>query len=296
MTNTNTATTVPEPKHQFGAGYLYHYHPSYQDYAPRLAEAGGRVDIYEVLGVQFNSEPDAIETFAASLEKPVTLHSFEYCLGNVQRPPEKVTGRIQELARRSKAAYIGEHLAMMGTRDTYCGGFFQPPGTDEQTRVIIDNVKAAKNNSVCPVIVENPSQFYNEVGGRTIGRQMKEVAEAADVGILLSLSNITISERFRPQDREAFLAEIPLQRVRQLHALCGNQAEERMQGMEQSRREQEWIISMLQQLARSPALQPAAVIFELEAGTPSMAEPERLRDFMDMARDLYFRDGKQRAA
>jgi uncharacterized protein (UPF0276 family) len=290
MNESDNRNPIPEPRRRFGAGYLYHYHPKYQDYAPKLAAVGGRADIYEVLGVQFNSEPDAIETFAESLGKPITLHSFECCLGNVQRPPQRVTDRIQQLARLSKAAYIGEHVAMMGTRDYYCGGFLQPPSTDEQTEVLINNIKAVKASSCCPIIIENPSQFYNQVGPKSIGQQMCEVAKESGVGILLSLSNITISDRFRPQDREALLAEIPMRLVRQVHALCGNQQEERMPGMEKARWEQEWIINTLQQLAKQPELRPAAVIFELEAGTPSMAEPERLRDWMDMARDLFFRD------
>jgi uncharacterized protein (UPF0276 family) len=283
---------VPEPKQALGAGYLYHYDPIYQEYATRLEQVGGRADLYELLGVQFNAHPDEIETFAASLGKPVALHSFEYCIGNVQRPAQAVLDRVQTLARLSKSVFIGEHMGIMGTRNNYIGGFFQPPGTDEQTQVMIDNLKAAKATSYCPFIVENPSQFYNQIGPKSIGTQLREISEGADVGILLSLSNISISDRFHPQDREAFLAEIPLERVRELHILCNNAAEERMPGMEKTRQEQEWAISMMQQLAKRPELRPASVVFELEAGTPSMAEPERLRDFMELARDLFFRSNK----
>src|SRR5262245_63450088 len=106
MTPVKRHRMAPEPHKTFGAGYLYHYHPIYQDYADRLAAVGGEADIYEMLAVQFNSEPDAIGRFSASLAKPVTLHSFEYALGNVERPPQKVQDRIQDLAKRSKAEYI----------------------------------------------------------------------------------------------------------------------------------------------------------------------------------------------
>jgi uncharacterized protein (UPF0276 family) len=280
--------SVPKPDATYGAGYLYHYDPSYQDFARRLAAVGGRVDIYEVLGVQFNSEPETLGRFAASLGRPVTLHSFEYCLGNVERPPDRVIERIQQHAGNARAVYIGEHIAIMGTRDTYSGGFFTPPGTPEQTQVLIDNLAGAQRSSVCPIIVENPSMFYNQLGPQTIGRQLREIAEATDSGILLSLSNISISENFHPQDREAMLAEIPLGRVRQLHVICGNRGEERRPGMEHQRREQEWALKTMEELAREPELHPASVIFELEAGTPSLAEPERLRDLLDMARDLFF--------
>jgi hypothetical protein len=276
------------PNISYGAGYLYHYDPSYQDFARRLAAVGGRVDIYEVLGVQFNAEPQTLRRFAASLQRPVTLHSFEYCLGNVERPPASVIERIQQHARSAQAAYIGEHIAIMGTRDTYCGGFFTPPGTPAQTEALVQNLAEAQRSSACPIIIENPSMFYNQIGPQTIGRQLREVAEATDSGILLSLSNISISENFHPQNRDAMLAEIPLERVRQLHVICGNRAEELRPGLERQRREQEWALRTMEELARQPALRPWSVIFELEAGTPSLAEPERLRDLLEMARDLFF--------
>jgi hypothetical protein len=46
---------------------------------------------------------------------------------------------------------------------------------------------------------------------------------------------------------------------------------------------------MLVQLSKRPEVRPASVLFELEAGTQARAEPERLRDFIEMARDLFFR-------
>lgn len=291
-----TEKNGPEPHTPFGVGYLYHYDADYKLFAQRLAEVGGRVDIYEVLGVQFNSEPDSLTRFAAALGKPITLHSFEYCLGNVEGPPKEVIDRIQLHARNANAVYIGEHIAVMGTGRDYIGGFLQPLGTDEQTKVIIDNLKQAKKGSACPIIVENASQFYKQTGPVSLGRQLREVAEGADVGLLLSLSNISISDRFRPQDREAFLAEIPLERVCQLHVLCGNSAEEQMPGMEKTRQEHEWAMKMMRELAQEPSLNLSTVIFELESGTPSLPEPEKLRDYMDEARSLFFGDRVASAA
>ncbi len=279
---------VPAPTETYGAGFLFHYSIKYQNFFKRFQEVGGHADIYEVLGVQYNPDPDSLARFAAQLNKPITLHSFEYCLGNVERPPKKTLDRIQTLARNCKAAYIGEHMAIMGLGDYYCGGFMQPPGTDEQTLVMIDNLIDAKNNSCCPIIVENPSQFVNQYGPASIGEQLRDLSVGADVGILLSLSNISISEEFHKQDREEFFSRIPLDRVRQIHILCGNGEELNWPGMQKTKEEHEWALRMLCQLAKEPACRPATVMFELEAGTPSIAEPERLRDRLIMARELFF--------
>ena len=290
-----TAPPLLPPMPDFGAGYLYHFDADYRMFADRLAEVGGVADIYEILSIQFNSEPSSLPRFARSLGKPITLHSFEYCLGDVQRPPKAVIDRIQSHVRAADIRYIGEHVGIMGGGD-YVGGFLQPPGTDEQTEILIRNVKAAQEGSPVPIIIENPSQFYRQIGPRSIGRQMRDIAEQANVGLLLSLSNISISERFLSQDRDAFLAEIPLDRVREIHVLCGNSAEENSLEFEGARIEHQWAFRMLEELATRPELKPSSVIFELETGTPSLPEPEKLRDYMDRARELFFRPAEAKLA
>jgi hypothetical protein len=296
----------PAPTKTYGAGYLFHYHADYQDYHARFMAAGGEADIFEILAVQFHSDPEAMPALVAELGKPVTLHSYDYCLGNVERPPRKSLERIERYVKSAGIAYVGEHLALMGTARDYCGTFFQPPGTEEQTRMLIDNVRHLKKTVGCPVIIENAVQFYRPIGPHTLGEQLRIVSEEADVGILLSLSNVSVSDLYRPQDREAFLREIPLSRVRQIHVLLNNEAEERTPGMERARNEQRWLLETLEELAGDDALRPSSVIFELAAMTSSLAEPERLRDALHTTRDLFFRarreergdaqSGKRRAA
>ena len=279
---------IPAPTDTYGVGYLFHYHPIYFDFHKRFEEIGGDVDIYETLALHFMPEPLAVESFARFLGKPLTIHSASYGFANIDRPPKAVTDKIQKISKLSNAAYIGEHMAMTGTAGYYSGAFLQPLGTDEQTEVLINNIKEAKKNTVCPFIFENPSQYYNEIG-RRIGQQLAEVSRKADVGILLSLSNIYISDKNYPQDRDTFLADLPVERIRQLHLICNNYAEESYPGNNKMKQEQEWMLKTMEELAKNPKFKPASVIFELEAMTSTMAEPERLKDFVAMSRDLLFK-------
>ncbi|HEY0066246.1 MAG TPA: DUF692 family protein [Flavisolibacter sp.] len=279
---------IPEPLQTYGVGYLFHYHPTYYRFFEEFTAIGGEVDMYETLALHFMNDPHAIKGFAEKLGKPLTLHSASYGLGNVERPAKKVTDKIQLQAKLSNAAYIGEHMAFTGTTDHYSGVFLQPLGTDEQTQVLINNIKEAKKESVCPLIIENPSQYYKEVG-RRIGQQLSEVSKEADVGILLSLSNIYISDKNYVQDRDRFLADLPLERVRQLHLICNNHQEESMPGNKKMQDEQRWMLRTMEELQKRPEFKPASVIFELEAMTSVMAEPQRLKDFVEMAKDLFYK-------
>ncbi len=288
-----TSKSAPAiPNETYGVGYLYHYHWLYQDFARRLQEVGGRVDFYEVLAAHFHSEPNAIGPFVRSLERPVTLHSFEYYLGNAKPPPKNQRSKVLAHAKNSGCVYIGEHIALMGTEEDYTGTFFTPPGTEEQTHVLVKNTKALKTEAPCPILLENPVQFYNQVGPLSIGQQMRRVTEEADVGILLSLSNISFSEPYHPQDRDEFFSSIPLERVRQLHVFCGNYAEECHPSLRAQAVEQKWEMEMMETLAARDDVKLSSVIFELETGTPSLPEPERLRDYMQAARDLFFPKGQ----
>lgn len=280
---------IPAPAETYGVGYLFHYHPTYYKFYEEFTSIGGEVDMYETLALHFMTDPQAIEGFAQMLGKPLTLHSASYGLGNVLRPAKKVIDKIQLQARLSKSVYIGEHMAVTGTTDYYSGAFLQPLGTDEQTRVLIHNINEAKKDSVCPYIIENPSQYYKEIG-RRIGQQISEVSREADVGILLSLSNIYISDKNYKQDRDRFLADLPLERVRQLHVICNNYFEENMPGNKKMHDEQKWMLDTMELLQKRPEFKPSSVIFELEAMTANMAEPQRLKDFVEMARDLFFKN------
>jgi hypothetical protein len=254
---------------------------------------GGKADVYELLSFHFFNEMDQIEPFAKRLGKPIILHSYAYALGNPTRPARGIRDRLQELVRRGGAVAISEHICVTGPPETYCGTFLTPPGTDEQTAVLIENARLLKQESSCPVVLENAVQFYNQIGPRSIGKQMREVCEAADVGVLLSLSNVSFSDPYHPMDKEAFLAELPLERVQEVHYFLGHSEEQRAPGLEGMVREMVWQQKTLEALARRPEFRPAVVVFELDA-TTTLAEPEKLRDHMEMARDLFFRDAAGR--
>lgn len=285
---------VESSKCRYGAGYMRHYHRSHEAYARELSACGGKVDVYEILGMHFTREPDQVAPFCARLGKPVIVHSFAYALGNPQRPTKAVRDRTQRVLEDAKAVAISEHIAVMGTDDTYAGTFLTPPGLEEQTRILIENARALKRESPCAVVLENPVCFYNQVGPQSIGEQFRQVCEEADVGILLSLSNISFSDPYVPIDKEAMLAALPLERIEEIHYFLGHSVEQRAPGLERMVDEMRWQQRTLEALAARPECRPSSIIFELDA-TDTLAEPEQLRDMMEMARDLFFKPGQEAA-
>ena len=271
-----------------GAGFLYHCIPSFTEYIERLYVVGGKIDIVEYLASHFATDPDYIGEVRESLGNlPSTLHSFECMIGSVDRPPDAVLRRLRHMVEISDCRYIGEHVGVMGTTDLYTGTFLQPFGTDEQTQQFVDNLLDLKKTAGCALTIENQSQTYNQIGPRSMCEQIRDIADGADIGILLSLSNFMIAEDFFPMDREREIAAIPLQRVWQLHLPLGCGGELSNPAYAHRRREEEWARRTIESLFQEKDFRPVSIVFEIEdAGTPSYAEPERLRDSLDWAREL----------
>lgn len=288
MTAQTAVPTVTSRPRTMGAGFLYHCIPAFADYYDQLVAAGGRIDIVEYLASHFASDPEYLgEVNHALGDPPSTLHSYEYMIGSVDRPAGAVLNRMRRMVEVSNCQYIGEHVGLMGTSDVYSGTFLQPFGTDEQTQQFVDNLRTVKDLAGCALSIENQSQVYDRVGSRSMCEQIRDIAEGADVGVLLSLSNFMIAENFVPMDREREIAAIPLSRVWQLHLPLGCAAELADPEFADRRREEKWARDTIEELFRQPDFRPAAIVFEIEdAGTPSYAEPERLRDSLEWAREL----------
>jgi len=126
-------------------------------------------------------------------------------LATLKAVAEKRFDRIQELARRSRAAYIGTRRVMVP--ETTTARLFPTTRHRGATRVLMI-ISGHQEDFSLSLIIENPSQFTIRLP-EAIGQQMREVSIARTWAIL-SLFKYHISDRFHPQDREAFIAEIPL--------------------------------------------------------------------------------------
>ena len=252
-----------------GVGYVRHYHREHEEYARRLEACGGEVDVYEILAVHFFGELDQVAPFRAHLDRPVIVHSYAYALGNAVRPSEAVRQKLQRVATDSEALAISEHIAVMGTEDTYAGTFLTPPGTAEQTRLLIENTKQLKRESTAGIVLENPVQFYNQLGPHSIGEQCRRVCEGANVGMLLSLSNVAFSDPYHPMDKDEFLAAIPLDRVEEIHYFLGHSVEQREPHLRRMVEEMAWQQRTPEELAATIGDHPQAL--ELLPGFPLLA-------------------------
>ena len=150
------------------------------------------------------------------------VHSVGAPVGGTVRPAPQAVDLLAANVRRLGSPWISEHLSFNAT-PAFHTGFFLPP---RQTAAGIANAAAAARSlaRACgvPIAVETGVNYLrprpDEIPD---GRFVAEVAEAADCGILLDLHNLYCNQRNGRASIEAFLDQIPLDRVWEVHLAGG---------------------------------------------------------------------------
>ena len=135
--------------------------------------------------------------------------------------------RLKRLVRRTKTPWISDHLCWGSVDGTMSHDLLPIPFTFEAVKKTAENLRIAQDFLEVPLAVENVSS-YGEFNGdeMTEWEFLAEVAEAADVGILLDVNNIYVSSvnnGFEPLDYVNF---VPPERVAQIH-IAGHSRYER---------------------------------------------------------------------
>jgi len=173
--------------------------------------------------------PDVARRFS----QPVILHGVGAPLGGACPPP----ARHDEVLARDIAAIgpalVTEHLSLTHFRPTsgdhavFAGVMLPPMQSAAGLALAAGNIarhRAALGGA--PFAIEAPVNYLPPSPGEwPDGLFMARLAEAADCGILLDLHNILCNARNGRQSVEAYCAQLPLERVWELH-IAGGEAKD----------------------------------------------------------------------
>lgn len=217
------------------------------------------------------------------------VHSVAAPVGGAQRPDAHHLALLREAVHALQPPFVSEHLAFNAAHGV-CTGFFLPPRqTEAQVRVISDNIRRLQDALGVPVAIENGTSYLRPRSDEMRdGEFIARIAEAADCGLLLDLHNAYANAVNGRQALAELLADLPLQRVWELH-LAGGMERDGFWLDAHSGPVPEALWQLVRGLpARLPALQ--AVIFEMfptfvaEQGARAVGdELLRLRAWLDEA-------------
>lgn len=217
---------VPELP-ELGVGITYS-----RDIEPLLLEEPGLVDVLEVepqtAWIKRPGEPRPYrvqeETMQRLLSFPMRklVHSVGTPVGGTVRPEPAQLELLRETVLRLEAPWASDHLSFNATPE-FATGFFLPP---RQTAAGVETVAA----SVADLQQALPVPIAIETGVNYLRPRPDEledgdfvgvVAERSDCGVLLDLHNVFANALNGRQPIEDFLAQLPLERVWELHIAGG---------------------------------------------------------------------------
>jgi uncharacterized protein (UPF0276 family) len=172
------------------------------------------------------------DVFAAAqaVDAPKLIHGVGFPVAGTLRPREADLEPYLEAVRRSGAPWASEHLSFNEARDAgrgYFGEFLLPPvQSPAAVRVAAENIRALKRLLPVPFAFETGVNYFQPRPGEMAdGAFFAAVAEEADCGILLDLHNLWCNERNGRQAVLDTLAQLPLDRVWEVHLAGGSQVD-----------------------------------------------------------------------
>ncbi|MFN8194540.1 MAG: DUF692 family protein [Nocardioidaceae bacterium] len=156
------------------------------------------------------------------LDRPLLSHGVGFPVGGTTAPEPDGVAASARSARELGAVHWSEHLAFNRAGDRFAGFLLPPVQTPEAVAAAARHIASYQDRLDRPFLVETPTNYLQPVAGDLRdGEYVAAVAEAADCGILLDLHNIWTNERNGRQSVDDYLADLPLDRVGEVHLAGG---------------------------------------------------------------------------
>jgi len=156
---------------------------------------------------------------------PVVLHGVSLNIGSADPLDAQYLAELDALARRCEPAWISDHLCWTGVRGHNLHDLLPLPYTEDALAHVCERVQHVQDHLGRRIALENPSSYFAYCADAMPEWEfLAQVAERADCGILLDVNNVFVSAHNHGFDPERYLAEIPSDRVFQIH-LAGHSAQ-----------------------------------------------------------------------
>jgi uncharacterized protein (UPF0276 family) len=204
---------LPPPFAGFGLGMRRDH---YADYL--AGEAA--VDFVEVISENFMVDGGrALDTLARVREHyPVALHGVSLSIGSAHGVDMAYLSRLKQLATRIEPLWVSDHLCWTRTQAHSSHDLLPLPCTAQVLDLVCANIDRAQEALGRALLFENPSSYcrfdHDEMAESEFIARM---ARRTGCGLLLDVNNVYVSAHNHGWNAYEYLAQLPLERVRQIH-------------------------------------------------------------------------------
>lgn len=190
-----------------------------------LAEAPA-VDFFEILTENYltlgGRARATLEQVAARW--PVVMHGVSLSIGSTDPLDLDYLTRLRALADQLDASIVSDHLAYASRGGVHYHELVPLPFTEAVVRHVVERVTRVQELLGRRLTLENPTYYFAAPGAELSEAEfIGEVARRADCLLLLDVNNVWVNAKNHGYDPRAFLRQLPLERVTQVH-LAGHDA------------------------------------------------------------------------
>ncbi len=201
------------PMHGFGLGLRP---PHYNDFLTREIP----VDFVEIVSENFmvaGGRPLYVVD-AVRERHPVAMHGVSMSIGSADGLNPDYLQRLKLLAARVRPLWVSDHLCWTGVDGFNSHDLLPLPYTEEALDVACRNVAFAQDFLERPLLIENPSSYVAfSDSDRSEWEFLTALCARTGCYLLLDVNNIHVSAVNHGFDTLAYLAGVPIDRVRQFH-------------------------------------------------------------------------------
>lgn len=150
------------------------------------------------------------------------VHSVGTPVGGTIRPDPAQLTLLQRTIARLDSPWSSEHLSFNSTTEFSTGFFLPPRQTAAGVATAVQNIRDLQAALSVPIAVETGVNYLRpRPDEMPDGAFVAAVVETANCGLLLDLHNIFANALNGRQSVEAFLAQLPLDRIWEIHLAGG---------------------------------------------------------------------------
>ncbi|HEY2828874.1 MAG TPA: DUF692 family protein [Thermoanaerobaculia bacterium] len=231
---------------------------------------------------------ETIEELKAIGERAtIALHGVGLSIASAGGMTEEYLALVDTLMSSLDVAWHSEHLGYVTVDGEHLGTMLVPPRTEEVLLLVCDRVREIQARYGKPFLLEHVVNLFPDPGGGyTAAGFLNEIVRRTGCGLILDVYNLECDAHNGIVEAKAFLDELDLDAVREIHVACGTE-DRGLQVDVHSRVTRECTLDLLRSvLVLTPNVE--AVIFEiLGPAVPSVgieaiaAELRRVREVVD---------------
>jgi uncharacterized protein len=155
---------------------------------------------------------------------PLVSHGVSLSIGSAPMAGELhgldpvYLNELEAFLHKIEAPWFSDHLSFSRVNGQYLNELLALPHTQEAADIVVRNIHVLQQHIQQPFLLENISYYL-----RPYAQDMSEaqwittIVEAADCGLMLDINNVYVNSKNLNQDPIAFLDQLPLERVVQVH-------------------------------------------------------------------------------